>query len=296
MRFIHLQLVAILVAQIGAWAPIVSKSRLTSRIQIRAISTPTDSTSSSTAPDDSSDHNSSIKKASHGLEIGRILEGGKVIDFSSVKASSRAEHALAEARQRLDDGALIHSGDVILGINQDVIAEVGHPLGSFATAKEVQDCGAYIRSKAPGDLFEPTNRSIYLNGLSKDAVQRFERILAQAYEESGEVTGAFAKTFYMGTMLLGPEARQAIWAIYVWCRRTDEIVDAPRDNEDDMLLDLSSWELRLENLWRYGDVVDVYDLCFTGCTNQIPNFRYPTFYGYDSGDVNGCSWSRTRAL
>jgi phytoene synthase len=40
------------------------------------------------------------------------------------------------------------------------------------------------------------------------------------------------------------DAKKAIWAIYVWCRRTDEIVDAPRESDEEMLRDLSAWEIR----------------------------------------------------
>jgi len=41
------------------------------------------------------------------------------------------------------------------------------------------------------------------------------------------VTAEYAKTFYLGTKLMTPEKARAVWAIYVWCRRTDELVDGP---------------------------------------------------------------------
>ena len=41
------------------------------------------------------------------------------------------------------------------------------------------------------------------------------------------MTSEYAKTFYLGTQLMTPEKARAIWAIYVWCRRTDELVDGP---------------------------------------------------------------------
>ena len=41
------------------------------------------------------------------------------------------------------------------------------------------------------------------------------------------VTSEYAKTFFLGTQLMTPEKARAIWAIYVWCRRTDELVDGP---------------------------------------------------------------------
>lgn len=41
------------------------------------------------------------------------------------------------------------------------------------------------------------------------------------------MTSEYAKTFYLGTKLMTPEKARAVWAIYVWCRRTDELVDGP---------------------------------------------------------------------
>eukprot|EP00877_Chromochloris_zofingiensis_P001479 jgi/Chrzof1/11331/Cz05g32220.t1_PSY[v5.2] len=52
-------------------------------------------------------------------------------------------------------------------------------------------------------------------------------ILNEAYERCGAVTSEYAKTFYLGTQLMTPKQARAIWAIYVWCRRTDELVDGP---------------------------------------------------------------------
>jgi 15-cis-phytoene synthase len=51
--------------------------------------------------------------------------------------------------------------------------------------------------------------------------------LNAAYERCGVITEDFAKTFYLGTQLMAPEKARAVWAIYVWCRRTDELVDGP---------------------------------------------------------------------
>ena len=234
---------------------------------------------------------------------GRILEGGKVIDFSSVKASGKAETALAQARQLIlqqqqqqhttttdssnqqhlyfaNEEGTLPAADAILGINQDVIDQVGHELGRFCSAAEVQACAAYLRSQAPlGLLFPVSDATSTRTDSSYDHsnVARYDAIIAQAYTEAGEVTSAFAKTFYMGTMLMSEEARRAIWAVYVWCRRTDEIVDAPRDNNDEMLMDLSRWEMRLEQLWQSGTVVDVYDLCLLHTRIQYPTMDIQPF-------------------
>ena len=48
-----------------------------------------------------------------------------------------------------------------------------------------------------------------------------------AYELCRQITAKYSKTFYLGTLLMNEQKRRAIWAIYVWCRRTDELVDGP---------------------------------------------------------------------
>jgi len=40
-----------------------------------------------------------------------------------------------------------------------------------------------------------------------------------------QITAQYAKTFYLGSLLLPLPKRQAIWAIYAWLRQTDELVD-----------------------------------------------------------------------
>ena len=264
-RFVFVYL-CLLIAErsVAAWTLTVNKPTVQRR-KLNALANP--SADGSTLNSDHEDN---------GIRLGRILEGGQVIDFSSVKASSKAEAALAEARQYVLEHSVAPSiQDAILGINADVIKEVGHDLGTFCTAQDVQDCAAYLRSKAPVGLL--SDHEYTVTAFSPQDVARFQKILAQAYSEAGEVTGAFAKTFYMGTMLMPERARQAIWAVYVWCRRTDEIVDAPRDNDQSMLLDLSSWEMRLEQLWGSGKVVDVYDLCLLDVRINYPTMDIQPF-------------------
>jgi phytoene synthase len=233
------------------------------------------------------------------ISNGRILEGGKVIDFESMRGPSSAEQALYSAKiEILNSGKPYVSTDsTILGINDDVIAEVGHELATFATPEEVQNCAAYLRSQSAESFFQKKNKASHTgpSSYSTEDIATMDTTLRKAYSESGEVTSAFAKTFYMGTQLLPEAAREAIWAIYVWCRRTDEIVDAPRDSDEDMLKDLGSWEMRLENLWQSGDVEDVFDLCLLDVLVKYPNLPITPFMDMIRGmlmDVPGLGQDR----
>ncbi len=72
--------------------------------------------------------------------------------------------------------------------------------------------------------------------------------LTQAFEACRVETAEWAKTFYLGTLLMPPEKRRAIWAIYVWCRRTDEIMDGPAaelKSKQILVDELDAWENRL---------------------------------------------------
>lgn len=82
--------------------------------------------------------------------------------------------------------------------------------------------------------------------------------LEESYEQCRQITQEYAKTFYLGTLLMPEEKRRAIWAIYVWCRRTDELVDGPRaDLTTDATLD--DWEQNLESIFA-GHPIDHADV------------------------------------
>ncbi len=77
--------------------------------------------------------------------------------------------------------------------------------------------------------------------------------LDHAYEICRKETQQWAKTFYLGTLLLPPEKRKAIWAIYVWCRRTDEIMDseeASTKSQDELSDNLDAWEENTKNVFK----------------------------------------------
>ncbi|XP_075510446.1 phytoene synthase 2, chloroplastic [Primulina tabacum] len=93
-------------------------------------------------------------------------------------------------------------------------------------------------------------------------------ILSEAYDRCGEVCAEYAKTFYLGTMLMTPERRKAIWAIYVWCRRTDELVDGPNASHITPTA-LDRWESRLDDIFR-GRPFDMLDAALSDTISKFP--------------------------
>lgn len=108
--------------------------------------------------------------------------------------------------------------------------------------------------------------------------RRRQRLLQQAYKECGRITSIFAKTFYLGTLFLPKRKRDAIWAVYVWCRRTDDLVDGPRVRQRDASLrqKLSEWESRLEQVWA-GYPQDALDLALADTVRNYPGLRIDPF-------------------
>ena len=82
--------------------------------------------------------------------------------------------------------------------------------------------------------------------------------LEDAYEACRKETAQWAKTFYLGTMLLPPAKRRAIWAIYVWCRRTDELMDsteAQKKSRNELSDRLNKWEDKTKNIFVSRDEI-----------------------------------------
>ncbi|KAL3845060.1 hypothetical protein ACJIZ3_002463 [Penstemon smallii] len=93
-------------------------------------------------------------------------------------------------------------------------------------------------------------------------------LLSEAYERCREVCAEYAKTFYLGTLLMTPERRRAIWAIYVWCRRTDELVDGPNASHITPTA-LDRWEARLEDIFK-GRPFDMLDAALADTVSKFP--------------------------
>ena len=96
--------------------------------------------------------------------------------------------------------------------------------------------------------------------------------LDEAYEACRRETAEWAKTFYLGTLLLPPAKRRAIWAIYVWCRRTDELMDSPAAQAlppATLLERLDAWEERTRGLFA-GRVTDSFDRVMLDTIERFP--------------------------
>ncbi|CAM0953033.1 unnamed protein product [Alopecurus aequalis] len=92
--------------------------------------------------------------------------------------------------------------------------------------------------------------------------------LDEAFDRCGTVCKEYAKTFYLATQLMTAERRRAIWAIYVWCRRTDELVDGPNAAHTSALA-LDRWESRLEDVFA-GRPYDMLDAALTDAVAAFP--------------------------
>ena len=97
--------------------------------------------------------------------------------------------------------------------------------------------------------------------------------LANAYKRCGEITKIFSKTFYFGTTFFSQEKKQAVWAIYVWCRRTDDIVDSPLAamlGPERMEEDLRLWKERLDRIW-VQEPTDALDMALADAKKNYPS-------------------------
>ena len=101
--------------------------------------------------------------------------------------------------------------------------------------------------------------------------------LESAYEICRKETKKWAKTFYLGTLLLPPVKRKAIWAIYVWCRRTDELMDRPeaqKKSTDELSDRLDSWEIKTKGIFA-GDIKDELDAVMADTVERFPQSIQP---------------------
>jgi len=104
--------------------------------------------------------------------------------------------------------------------------------------------------------------------LSKSPPMRKLASQSDSYEICRQITAKYAKTFYLGTLLMPEQKRRAIWAIYAWCRRTDELVDGPQSTLTTPET-LDQWEQHLESLFA-GQPIDNPDVALVDTLQHFP--------------------------
>ena len=101
--------------------------------------------------------------------------------------------------------------------------------------------------------------------------------LDEAYEICRKETQEWAKTFYLGTLLLPYKKRRAIWAIYVWCRRTDELMDskeALEKSQAELSDNLNQWEENTRNIFK-GEIKTDLDAVLFDTIEHFPQSITP---------------------
>jgi len=117
--------------------------------------------------------------------------------------------------------------------------------------------------------------------------------LDDAYESCRQETATWAKTFYLGTLLLPPEKRRAIWAIYVWCRRTDELMDSAEAQArpvEELATRLDRWEQKTRALFN-GAVEDDLDAVMVDTLERFPQDIQP-YIDMIEGQRMDLTWTR----
>ncbi|MAR07203.1 MAG: phytoene synthase [Cyanobium sp. NAT70] len=117
--------------------------------------------------------------------------------------------------------------------------------------------------------------------------------LTAAFEDCRRETAEWAKTFYIGTLLLPPEKRRAIWAIYVWCRRTDELMDSPEAQSrsvDELAERLNQWEQKTRAMFS-GRVDDRLDAVMVHTLEKFPQGIQP-YLDMIEGQRMDLTWTR----
>ncbi len=141
-----------------------------------------------------------------------------------------------------------------------------------------------------GTTSTDTHSSAFINPAHR------EKTLNDAYNRCQEVTELFSKTFYMGSKLMKPKERRHVWAVYAWCRRTDDIVDSPRAVADpsSLVTDLEDWEKRLENIWA-NKPYDLLDYAMADTVQAYPSMSIQPYKDMIAGmimDVPGLGQER----
>jgi phytoene synthase len=115
-------------------------------------------------------------------------------------------------------------------------------------------------------------------------------LLKIAYSHCRELTAIHSRSFYLASSLLPAAKRQAVWALYAFCRISDDIVDQPGHN---VHLALANWRRRMlastpppddrvaiawaDTQARYHIPLRYAEQLIEGVAADLQRTRYPTF-------------------
>ncbi|KAL0887727.1 hypothetical protein Bca101_011710 [Brassica carinata] len=210
---------------------------------------------------------------------------GLVRVLESSRALSRCQNQrVSPGRRKQTPNTWTSSSSVMMSYRRSVVSSsfVASHAGDIALSSEEKVYNVVLRQAAL------VNKQ--LRSTSPDLIDDVKKpqdivlpgslsLLGEAYDRCGEVCAEYAKTFYLGTLLMTPERRKAIWAIYgltleithaelLWCRRTDELVDGPNASHITPMA-LDRWEARLEDLFR-GRPFDMLDAALADTVARYP--------------------------
>ncbi|KAL2540852.1 Phytoene synthase [Abeliophyllum distichum] len=178
--------------------------------------------------------------------------------------SASFSYAAKPCIRKGDGKFLIHRNKRTIARAEVAIAVPKKKNESFYPKLSVQGTGKIIH--------EIVQRQSQSNGLAIHDVCRKPdfnpMFLEEAYDQCKNICEEYAKTFYLGTLLMTEERRKAIWAIYVWCRRTDELVDGPNAGYMSSSV-LDRWDERLEDIFE-GRPYDMLDAALTDTLYKFP--------------------------
>merc|ERR1719362_1690152 len=172
-----------------------------------------------------------------------------------------SDKSVAKGGVGMTTGATIHT---VGGLPVDVTLRNDH---QWQTARPKLDTRPFMEKKTsmsvaqrlePAAMTVPTPAE--LRRLFTDQAEALELVstpptataLEEAYKQCREVTQENSKTFFLGSQLLTEKEQRAVWAIYNWCRSTDELVDGPMAATTTMA-DLEEWEERLNRTFALKD-------------------------------------------
>ena len=203
------------------------------------------------------------------------LQTGPVTLRAPVAHASRSGHAVAMVSARASSGA-------VEGEEAKVSAALAALLPGYieGIGGGLDENGQTVEQSGP---IPGTVQALELSG-DADQLARREALLEESYETCREITEVYAKTFYFGTSFFSEEKRKAVWAVYAWCRRTDDLVDKPRQETVSLRVELAEWRARLRDIWR-GRAHDSIDLALVDTVKKYPTLSITPFEDMIKGMV-----------